>query len=243
MVRINRKNCQNWIDFCNSARCGLWFQRIEEVIDIETVPVLTPLNLGKDPTRLHNHQNKSRRSQSNEIQDEDEDVRLYKRVRILQKKYKDKPKSSAVFSYTKSGVGSRKSRHSRPVDVERQCAVSMPNGVPCARSLTCKSHSMGAKRAIPGRSLPYNMLLVAYQKKKQAKQPSTSYITLLILHHLLICVKQRLLLMPMHNQNIGMPLNMSLSIIPLGSMLDGKEEHLRLTQCQPSLALNHNSCQ
>ena len=58
-----------------------------------------------------------------------------------------------------------------PVDVERQCGV-LKDGVPCARSLTCKSHSMGAKRAVPGRSLPYDMLLTAYQKKNQAKQQS-----------------------------------------------------------------------
>ncbi|CRK13586.1 hypothetical protein BN1708_010879 [Verticillium longisporum] len=57
-----------------------------------------------------------------------------------------------------------------PVDVERQCGVLLPNGMPCARSLTCKSHSMGAKRAVAGRSLPYDMLLAAYQKKNQAKQ-------------------------------------------------------------------------
>ncbi|KAI1847818.1 hypothetical protein JX266_006313 [Neoarthrinium moseri] len=57
-----------------------------------------------------------------------------------------------------------------PVDVEKQCGVILPNGQPCARSLTCKSHSMGAKRAVPGRSLPYDMLLAAYQKKNQAKQ-------------------------------------------------------------------------
>ncbi|KAL2262836.1 hypothetical protein VTK26DRAFT_9284 [Humicola hyalothermophila] len=57
-----------------------------------------------------------------------------------------------------------------PVDVERQCGVPLPNGQLCARSLTCKSHSMSAKRAVPGRSLPYDMLLAAYQKKNQAKQ-------------------------------------------------------------------------
>jgi hypothetical protein len=61
-----------------------------------------------------------------------------------------------------------------PVDVERQCGVSK-DGVPCARSLTCKSHSMGAKRAVAGRSLPYDMLLAAYQKKNQAKQQSRSF--------------------------------------------------------------------
>lgn len=57
-----------------------------------------------------------------------------------------------------------------PVDVEKQCGVLLPNGSMCARSLTCKSHSMGAKRAVPGRSLPYDMLLAQYQKKNQAKQ-------------------------------------------------------------------------
>ncbi|KAI9849723.1 MAG: Dcp1p-Dcp2p decapping enzyme complex alpha subunit [Thelocarpon superellum] len=57
-----------------------------------------------------------------------------------------------------------------PVDVEKQCGVPLPNGAQCARSLTCKSHSMGAKRAVPGRSLPYDMLLSVYQKKNQAKQ-------------------------------------------------------------------------
>jgi hypothetical protein len=41
--------------------------------------------------------------------------------------------------------------------------------------LTCKSHSMGAKRAVAGRSLPYDMLLAAYQKKNQAKQQSKSF--------------------------------------------------------------------
>lgn len=57
-----------------------------------------------------------------------------------------------------------------PVDVEKQCGVVLPNGSMCARSLTCKSHSMGAKRAVPGRSMPYDMLLAQYQKKSHARQ-------------------------------------------------------------------------
>lgn len=73
------------------------------------------------------------------------------------KKKKDEPKPKAA-------------KPKGPVDVERQCGVILPNGQPCARSLTCKSHSMGSKRAVPGRSLPYDMLLAAYQKKNQAKQ-------------------------------------------------------------------------
>ena len=63
-----------------------------------------------------------------------------------------------------------------PVDVEKQCGVPLPNGALCARSLTCKSHSMGAKRAVPGRSAPYDVLLAQYQKKNQAKQQRKSYL-------------------------------------------------------------------
>ncbi|KAF2112592.1 SCA7, zinc-binding domain-containing protein [Lophiotrema nucula] len=73
------------------------------------------------------------------------------------KKKKDEPKAKAA-------------KPKGPVDVERQCGVPLPNSGFCARSLTCKSHSMGLKRAVPGRSLPYDMLLAQYQKKNQAKQ-------------------------------------------------------------------------
>lgn len=78
------------------------------------------------------------------------------------KKKKDEPKAKAA-------------KPKGPVDVEKQCGVTLPNGAQCARSLTCKSHSMGAKRAVPGRSLPYDMLLQQYQKKNQARQQSMCF--------------------------------------------------------------------
>jgi SAGA-associated factor 73 len=56
-----------------------------------------------------------------------------------------------------------------PVDVEKQCGVPLPSGGFCARLLTCKTHSMGAKRAVLGRSAPYDVLLQQYQKRNQAK--------------------------------------------------------------------------
>lgn len=93
------------------------------------------------------------------------------------KKKKDEPKAKAP-------------RPKAPVDVEKQCGVELPQGGQCARSLTCKSHSMGAKRAVPGRSAPYDKLLAEYQRKNQAKlqsmyrheaRPSTN--TLLIILH------------------------------------------------------------
>ncbi|KNG83336.1 putative SAGA complex component (Sgf73) [Aspergillus nomiae NRRL 13137] len=63
-----------------------------------------------------------------------------------------------------------KDPQSLPVDVEQQCAVTLPDGDRCPRSLTCKAHSMAAKRAVPDRSMPYDMLLQAYQKKLQTRQ-------------------------------------------------------------------------
>ncbi|TGJ88532.1 hypothetical protein E0Z10_g230 [Xylaria hypoxylon] len=52
-----------------------------------------------------------------------------------------------------------------PVDVEEQCGVLLSNGQPCARSLACKKHSMAAKRAVAGRSRPYDELLAEHQKR------------------------------------------------------------------------------
>ncbi len=57
-----------------------------------------------------------------------------------------------------------------PINVERRCGVMLPHGQPCGRSLCCKKHSMNAKRAVPGRSLPYDMLLAMYREKNCAKQ-------------------------------------------------------------------------
>jgi hypothetical protein len=52
-----------------------------------------------------------------------------------------------------------------PVDVDTQCGVINDKGLPCQRSLTCKTHSMGAKRSVPGRSAPYDVLLNEWQKR------------------------------------------------------------------------------
>lgn len=78
---------------------------------------------------------------------------------------------------TGNGVGKKKkqpkpknlTKPKGPVDVEKQCGVPLPSGGYCARSLTCKTHSMGAKRAVLGRSAPYDVLLQQYQKRNQAK--------------------------------------------------------------------------
>ncbi|TFK71615.1 SCA7-domain-containing protein [Pluteus cervinus] len=57
-----------------------------------------------------------------------------------------------------------KGRVKGPVDYDRQCGVINDKGLPCSRSLTCKSHSMGAKRAVQGRSKLYDELLLEWQR-------------------------------------------------------------------------------
>ena len=57
-----------------------------------------------------------------------------------------------------------KGRAKGPVDLDKQCGVINDKGLPCSRSLTCKSHSMGAKRAVLGRSKPYDELLLEWNR-------------------------------------------------------------------------------
>lgn len=52
---------------------------------------------------------------------------------------------------------------------DKNCGVPLPNGNVCMRSLTCKAHSMSAKRAVPGRTAPYDVLLASYQRQNQVK--------------------------------------------------------------------------
>ncbi|EIW58616.1 SCA7-domain-containing protein [Trametes versicolor FP-101664 SS1] len=51
-----------------------------------------------------------------------------------------------------------------PVDYDKQCGVINDKGLPCSRSLTCKSHSMGAKRSVQGRSKGYDELLLDWNR-------------------------------------------------------------------------------
>ncbi|KAF9078082.1 SCA7, zinc-binding domain-containing protein [Rhodocollybia butyracea] len=58
-----------------------------------------------------------------------------------------------------------KGRSKGPVDYDKQCGVINDKGLPCSRSLTCKSHSMGAKRSVQGRSRNYDDLLLDWQRE------------------------------------------------------------------------------
>ncbi|KAG9317510.1 SCA7-domain-containing protein [Chiua virens] len=57
-----------------------------------------------------------------------------------------------------------KGRTKGPVDYDKQCGVINDKGLPCSRSLTCKAHSMGAKRAVQGRSRGYDELLLEWNR-------------------------------------------------------------------------------
>ena len=55
-------------------------------------------------------------------------------------------------------------RFKGPIDYDKQCGVINDKGLPCSRSITCKSHSMGAKRGVQGRSKPYDELLREWRR-------------------------------------------------------------------------------
>jgi SAGA-associated factor 73 len=57
-----------------------------------------------------------------------------------------------------------KGRLKGPVDLTKQCGVINDKGLPCSRSLTCKSHSMGAKRSVPDRPRDYDELLLEWNR-------------------------------------------------------------------------------
>ncbi|KAG2204799.1 hypothetical protein INT47_004074, partial [Mucor saturninus] len=85
----------------------------------------------------------------------------------LEKNEKKKAKKEKMKKTTKQKVA--------PLDLDKQCGVIQGlNNMPCTRSLTCKSHSMGAKRAVDGRSQPYDVLLAAYQKKSIGRPNATT---------------------------------------------------------------------
>ena len=50
-----------------------------------------------------------------------------------------------------------------PINYDRQFSVINDKNLPCSRSLTCKFHSMGAKRAVQGRPRNYDELLPEWQ--------------------------------------------------------------------------------
>ncbi|WVQ83633.1 hypothetical protein IAT38_005774 [Cryptococcus sp. DSM 104549] len=59
----------------------------------------------------------------------------------------------------------KRARANCPINLDRQCGVINDKLTPCARSLTCKTHTVGAKRAVEGRSRPYDELYLEWQRE------------------------------------------------------------------------------
>ena len=70
------------------------------------------------------------------------------------------PKSKKAKAATKQTKG----RFKGPFNPDRHCGVINDKNLPCSRSLTCKSHSMGAKRSVKGRSKDYDELLLEWNR-------------------------------------------------------------------------------
>ncbi|KAH9839828.1 SCA7-domain-containing protein [Rhodofomes roseus] len=74
------------------------------------------------------------------------------------------PEDPSAPKKKKAATKVTKGRFKGPVDYDKQCGVINDKNLPCSRSLTCKSHSMGAKRAVQGRSRPYDELLLEWNR-------------------------------------------------------------------------------
>ncbi|WVF67293.1 hypothetical protein IAT40_002044 [Kwoniella sp. CBS 6097] len=59
----------------------------------------------------------------------------------------------------------KRMRATNPINLDRQCGVINDKSHPCARSLTCKTHTVGAKRAVQGRTRPYDLLYLEWQRE------------------------------------------------------------------------------
>lgn len=70
------------------------------------------------------------------------------------------------------------------LDLDRHCGVIIaPSGVPCMRSVTCKSHSLASKRAVIGRSRDFDTLLAQYiasNPSRPGSSPSVSKLSPLV---------------------------------------------------------------
>ncbi|CEP62456.1 deubiquitination module subunit SGF73 LALA0_S05e06062g [Lachancea lanzarotensis] len=82
--------------------------------------------------------------------------------------------STPVPSKAKRRIKQRNPTEKHLIDFDKQCGVELAEGGYCGRSLTCKSHSVGTKRAVEGRSQPFDVLLSQYQKKNQLKTNTNS---------------------------------------------------------------------
>ncbi|XP_067855934.1 ataxin-7-like protein 1 isoform X2 [Heptranchias perlo] len=72
---------------------------------------------------------------------------------------------------TKSSNKSHKRLSEREFDPNRHCGVLDPETKkPCTRSLTCKTHSLNHRRAVPGRRKQFDILLAEHKARSREKE-------------------------------------------------------------------------
>ncbi|WRT70031.1 uncharacterized protein IL334_007024 [Kwoniella shivajii] len=103
-----------------------------------------------------------------ENEDVDDDSSSYKGLKKSEIRKMEKEKlrleRKEAKEKEKLEVAERKRlRALNPINLDRQCGVINDKSTPCARSLTCKTHTVGAKRAVQGRSRPYDELFIDWQ--------------------------------------------------------------------------------
>lgn len=75
---------------------------------------------------------------------------------------------AATAASKKKGVGSIKSK--KVIDLDRHCGVKLDSGEVCSRSLKCKIHTVGMKRAVRGRSQNFDVLYADWTRKGATKE-------------------------------------------------------------------------
>ncbi|WVQ78997.1 hypothetical protein IAT38_001089 [Cryptococcus sp. DSM 104549] len=96
---------------------------------------------------------------------EDLPVKLNKSEIKRREKERIKREKMEAKEREKGAIAERKRLKALPINLDRQCGVINLKLIPCPRSLTCKSHNVGAKRAVEGRSRPFDELYLAWQRE------------------------------------------------------------------------------
>jgi len=88
---------------------------------------------------------------------------------VIEKESKRDNETAKEKKKAKDNENSKKSNKKKkgPIDLDKQCGVMTENGTVCTRSLTCKIHSVSAKRAVQGRSQDYDTLYRATSRLKE----------------------------------------------------------------------------
>ncbi|WVR09587.1 hypothetical protein IAU60_006657 [Kwoniella sp. DSM 27419] len=109
-------------------------------------------------------------AESTEPEDEDERSPSYKglkknEIKKLEREKLRLEKREAKEKERLEIAERKRQRATNPVDLDQRCGVINDKGIPCARSLTCKTHTVGAKRAVQGRTRPYDLLYLEWQRE------------------------------------------------------------------------------